>query len=83
MRNAELWVFIFLLGLLGLNWPIIEIFHIDVIMYLFVFWLLFIGLVAYAAHKSGMDRKPGNTEARKPGSPVKKELTSALPISRA
>jgi hypothetical protein len=53
MRNTELWVFIFLLGLFGLNWPIIEIFHINIVMYLFVFWILFIGLVAYASLRNG------------------------------
>lgn len=52
MRNAELWVFIFFLGLLGLNWPILEIFHLDVVTYLFVFWFFFIGLVAYASYRN-------------------------------
>lgn len=52
MKNTEIWLFIFILGLLGLNWPLIEIFHTDVVAYLFVFWLLFILLVAYGAYTS-------------------------------
>lgn len=52
MRNPEIWIFIFVLGLLGMNWPLLEIFHIKVIAYLFVFWLLFIILVAFAVRKT-------------------------------
>ncbi len=53
MRNAELWVFIFILGLLGLNWPLLEIFYVNIVAYLFVFWLLLIALVAVASYKYG------------------------------
>jgi hypothetical protein len=56
MRNPEIWVFIFILGLLGLNWPLLEIFHIEVAAYLFIFWFLFIVLVAFASLRRG---KPG------------------------
>lgn len=52
MRNPELWVFIFILGLLGLNWPLLEIFHIEVVTYLFVFWLFFIVLIAVTSYKN-------------------------------
>ncbi|MGD0884554.1 MAG: hypothetical protein ABSA46_06710 [Thermodesulfovibrionales bacterium] len=55
MRNPEIWVFIFVLGLLGLNWPLLEIFRIEVVSYLFFFWLLLIILVAVATHK----KRPG------------------------
>jgi tellurite resistance protein TehA-like permease len=51
VKNTEIWVFIFILGLLGLNWPIIEIFHTQVVAYLFVIWVLFIALIALAARK--------------------------------
>ncbi len=53
MKNTELWVFIFIIGILGLNWPLLEIFHIEVVTYLFVFWILLIGLVAFASRKNG------------------------------
>jgi len=52
MRNPEIWIFIFILGLLGLNWPFLEIFHVNVVGYLFSFWLLFIALVALAVRKN-------------------------------
>ncbi len=55
MKNTEIWVFIFILGLLGLNWPIIEIFHTSVVAYLFVVWIFFIILIAFAARKDNTD----------------------------
>lgn len=55
MKNTEIWVFIFILGLLGINWPVIEIFHTGVAAYLFVMWILFIILIALAARKDNTD----------------------------
>ncbi|MBI5212474.1 MAG: hypothetical protein HY957_03765 [Nitrospirae bacterium] len=57
MKNTEIWLFIFALGLLGLNWPLLEIFHTDVVTYLFVFWLLFIFLIACGAFKAEEKRQ--------------------------
>ena len=51
VKSAEIWVFIFILGLLGINWPILEIFHTQVAAYLFATWVLFIALIALAARK--------------------------------
>jgi hypothetical protein len=51
LKNTEIWVFIFILGLLGINWPILEIFHTQVATYLFVTWVLFIILIVFAARK--------------------------------
>lgn len=51
MKNTEIWIFIFILGLLFLNWPVLEIFRIEVVSYLFIFWAVFIGLIAFAASK--------------------------------
>ncbi len=56
MRNPEIWIFIFILGLLGLNWPFLDIFHVSVVTYLFSFWLLFIVLVAFAVRKNRNSR---------------------------
>ena len=52
MRNTEILVFIFSLGLLSLNWPFLEIFYTTEVSYLFVTWILLIVLVALAAHKA-------------------------------
>ena len=52
MKNTEIWVFIFILGLLFLNWPVLDIFRIEVVRYLFIFWAVFIGLIAFATYKS-------------------------------
>ncbi len=47
----EIWIFIFILGLLGMNWPLLEVFREGVIGYLFLFWFGFICLVAWASHR--------------------------------
>jgi hypothetical protein len=56
MKNTEIWVFIFSLGLLSLNWPFLEIFYTTEVSYLFVTWILLIVLVALAAHKTNSDK---------------------------
>ncbi len=57
MKNTGIWVFIFSLGLLALNWPFLEIFYTQVVAYLFVTWILFIALIAVAAHRTGVNDK--------------------------
>ncbi len=56
MKNKELWIFIFLAGLLGFSWPVLAIVRDGVGTYLFVFWALFIGLAAVAARAGGRQR---------------------------
>ncbi|HWR58830.1 MAG TPA: hypothetical protein VN328_08085 [Thermodesulfovibrionales bacterium] len=57
MKNTEIWVFIFSLGLLSLNWPFLEIFYTRVVPYLFLTWILFIILIAIAAHGKGGNKE--------------------------
>lgn len=68
MKNTEVWIFIFLLGLIGLNWPMLEVFYATSVFYLFGFWLLFIALMAIAVHNyssgSATDRKRKTPAAR-------------------
>jgi hypothetical protein len=56
MKNTEIWVFIFSLGLLSLNWPFLEIFYTTEVSYLFVTWILLIVLVAIAARKTNSNK---------------------------
>jgi hypothetical protein len=56
VRNTEVWIFIFIIGLLLLNWPLLEVFRLNVTEYLFIFWTAFISLIACAAH--GFGAKP-------------------------
>jgi hypothetical membrane protein len=49
MQDVTVWVAIFILGLLCLNWPLLGIFHDGAFAYLLVFWLFFVLLVARAA----------------------------------
>jgi hypothetical protein len=48
MGNPAIWIAIFALGLLGLNWPVLSVAHDGLVLYLHVFWLLFVLLVAVA-----------------------------------
>ncbi len=58
MKNTEIWVFIFLLGLLSFNWPLLEIFHAEVAAYLFASWILLILLIAFAAGRTNSNKRP-------------------------
>jgi hypothetical protein len=51
MGDGTVWIAIFMFGLVGLNWPVLEVFHRSVFWYLLVFWLLFVLLVARAARR--------------------------------
>lgn len=51
VNDVAAWIVIFILGLIGLNWPLLEIFHAAPFTYLLVFWLFFMLLVARVSHK--------------------------------
>lgn len=56
MYSKEVWIFIFLVGVLGFSWPIIEIMHTMVSLYLFIFWIILIGVVALLSLLSNIHR---------------------------
>lgn len=68
--NAELWIFLFIVGLLGLNWPLLEIFHTDEAIYLFSFWLLFILFIAVVAYKQNNHQRQEGPEGKGAQSPA-------------
>lgn len=53
MSDVAVWIVLFHLGLLGLNWPLLEVFRGAAFEYLMLFWLLFLFLVARAARGGG------------------------------
>jgi hypothetical protein len=53
MNDIAVWIVIFHVGLLGLNWPLLEVFHGSAFTYLLVFWLLFVLLVGLATRGDG------------------------------
>ncbi len=57
MKRTEIWVFIFILGLVGLNWPLLEIFRRETVVYLFGVWIVIIALIAFSTRKSDGDRR--------------------------
>ena len=48
MRSVEILIFLFIIGFLFFNWPMLQIASKDVVAYLFIFWLIFIICVALA-----------------------------------
>ena len=59
MANTAIWIVLFALGLLGLTWPILEIFHENTFLYLLIFWLGFILLLALATRGTRPPPPPG------------------------
>ena len=57
LRHPEIWVFIFILGLLGLNWPVLEIFHLSLPYYLFGAWAFLIAVIAVLVMKAERDTR--------------------------
>ena len=53
MSDVAVWIVLFHLGLLCLNWPLLEVFRGALFEYLLGFWLLFVLLVARAARGDG------------------------------
>ena len=52
MKKAELWAMVFIIGILGFSWPFIEIFNRALVAYLFVFWFIFVVLVAFVGFRA-------------------------------
>ncbi|MBI4697393.1 MAG: hypothetical protein HY758_00330 [Nitrospirae bacterium] len=47
--KRDIWVFLFVLGVILFNWPIISIFRPDISKYLFLAWFIFIALIFFVA----------------------------------
>ena len=47
--KKDLWLFLFVLGLLLFSWPLMKIFQADLSVYLFLVWGLFIVLLFLAS----------------------------------
>lgn len=56
MNDFTLWIAIFSFGMFCLNWPLLGIFHDRPFVYLLVFWLFFVLLVARAARNGKAPR---------------------------
>lgn len=56
MRSNDLWIFLFLLGVLVFNWPFLTIFEKSLPYGLFILWSLFIALIAFFAVRRDRDR---------------------------
>jgi tellurite resistance protein TehA-like permease len=50
--KRDIWVALFLLGLILFGWPLLNIFHKSLVYYLFIVWIVFIGLIFLATRSS-------------------------------
>ena len=47
--KRDIWIFLFGMGMLLFGWPFLLIFKNNLILYLFVAWIIFIGLIYLAS----------------------------------
>jgi len=45
--KKDIWIFLFVIGVILFNWPIIGIFKFDLAKYLFPAWFVFIALIFF------------------------------------
>jgi len=57
--SKDIYLFLFMAGLLFFGWPMIEVFSGNLLQYLFGFWLLFIGAVAAASLRRSVNKSGG------------------------
>ena len=50
--KRDIWVALFLLGLILFGWPLLNIFHDSLTYYLFIIWFVYIGLIFLASRSS-------------------------------
>ena len=48
--SRDIWIFLFVFGVILFNWPILSIFKSAVAHYLFIAWFLFIALIFVASN---------------------------------
>ena len=53
--KREIWIFLFALGVLFFSWPIMSIFRENLVIALFVTWIVFILLIFLASIYSGRE----------------------------
>jgi hypothetical protein len=53
--RRDIWISLFVLGLMFFSWPFMSIFKGTLIPYLFIIWLIFIALICITAIFSGKD----------------------------
>jgi hypothetical protein len=55
IMRRDIWIFLFVLGLMFFSWPLMSIFKGSLIPYLFISWLVFIALICITAIFSERD----------------------------
>ena len=55
--RSDLGIFIFIVGLIAFNWPLLKIFDFSLPVYLFSIWLLFITVISVYSFKKKEDKR--------------------------
>ncbi|MBI5741317.1 MAG: hypothetical protein HZA16_11445 [Nitrospirae bacterium] len=55
--KRDIWIFLFIVGFVLFNWPVISIFKYDLSKYLFLVWIIFIVLIFSVTRYSGKGNK--------------------------
>jgi len=56
LNDKELWPFLFIMGMLLLNWPFLDVFSLSLPYYLFGVWGLFIIVMGFSISKTGKQK---------------------------
>ena len=57
--KRDIWIALFSLGLFLFGWPLLDIFHDNLPSYLFIIWIVYIGLIFFASRSS--EREDGGS----------------------
>ena len=59
MRQKEVWLFVFMVGLLAFNWPMLAIFSSVLPAYIFAAWLAVIAVIAFFSVRTSKEEDGG------------------------
>ncbi len=59
MKSKEVWIFLFFIGTLALNWPLLDIFGSHLPAYLFTAWTLLIALIYFFIRRASKEEDDG------------------------
>lgn len=59
MKDRDLWIFIFVIGVAALGWPLLAIFRANLPAYLFSAWLALIAALYLLSRRAGREGEGG------------------------
>lgn len=59
MKHKELWIFLFIIGAVALDWPLLAIFHGNLPAYLFTAWFALIAALYLLSKRAAREGESG------------------------